>query len=471
MNRIASRFLAAAVASCLPLATLAATPVNPEGLPPFAADKPLPVPAIEKKTLANGLVVWVLPRQGGNPRVDLVLAVRGGDGADEARLPGLQNLMARLLDEGTKTRTAAQVAEELQGLGGSLRAGAGADGITVSASALASHAPALVALLADVARQPAFAAKEVTLAKANALQELKAAEAEPDYQAARALDRVLYGDHAYARMHATEASLAAMDRDALVAAHASRFRPDRSLLVIAGRLDAKAAFALAETSFGSWKGQGEALPDLPRTLPDRPVQRVFVERAGSVQSAIRFGQPGFAAGDKDEFAAAIANTITGGGFASRLFDSLREDKGYTYGAYSAFTILRAGGAFTAEADVRNEVTGAAVGEFQTQFRKLVEEPVGADELERAKRATAGRYLFRNQLQGAVAASLANNWLLGRGPEYLGEFVPKAREVTAEQVQTIAKRWFDPNKLSIVVVGDKAVAPQLEPYGEFAAKPK
>ena len=131
---------------------------------------------------------------------------------------------------------------------------------------------------------------------------------------------------------------------------------------------------------------------------------------------------------------------------------------------------RAGGGFSAEADVRNEVTGAAIGN-SAAVADPVDEVVGAEELERAKRGSAGRYLFRNQLQGAVAASLANNWLLGRPPEYLGEFVGKTSKVTAAQVQAIAKKYFDPEKLSIVVVGDKAVADQLKAFGEFAPQAK
>jgi len=303
------------------------------------------------------------------------------------------------------------------------------------------------------------------------LQALKAAEAEPDYQAGRALDEVVYGDHPYARTRATEASIAATDRAALVAAHRVRFRPDRALLVVAGPVDAERGFALARKAFGGWKGVGEPIADTPPTVLDPPLQRVLIERAGSVQSAVRLGRPAFAAGSGDEIAAAIANAVAGGDFSSRLSQVLREEKGYTYGAYSGFGTNRAGGAFVAEADVRNEVTGAALGEFHTQLQSLVDTPIGDAELERAKRATAGRYLFRNQLQGAVAASLANNWLLGRPPEYLGEFVGRTNQVSAKQVQAIARKYFDPGKLSVVIVGDKAVAGQLKAFGEFAPQAK
>ncbi len=450
---------------------VSAEPVLPKGMPKYGVDKPLPIPAIAKKTLDNGLVVWVLPRRGGNPKVDFVLAVRGGKAADPAERPGMSDLLAGLLEEGTTTRSSIRIAEELQGLGATLGARAGVDGITLAAGGLASGAESLVLLLADVARNADFPASEIELAKGNALQALKAAEAEPDYQAGRALDEVIYGDHPYARTRPTEASILATDRATLRAAHRARFRPDRALLVVAGPVDAKRGFALAEKAFGDWKGVGEPLADTAPTVLDPLLQRVLIERAGSVQSAVRLGRPAFAAGNGDEIPAAIANAVLGGDFSSRLSQVLREEKGYTYGAYSAFGANRAGGAFVAEADVRNEVTGAALGEFRAQMQGLLDAPVADAELERAKRATAGRYLFRNQLQGAVAASLANNWLLGRAPEYLGEFVGKTNAVSAAEVQAIARKYFDPDKLSVVIVGDKAVADQLEAFGEFSSKVK
>lgn len=456
--------LAAATAS-------AAEPFVPKDMPKYGADKPLPVPEIARKTLDNGLAVWVLPRSGGNPKVDFVLVVRGGKAADPTDRPGMSGLLADLLVEGTPTRNSARIAEELQSLGATLAATAGNDGISLRASGLASGAAALGRLVADVARQANFPQGEIELAKGNALQALKAAEAEPDYQAGRAMDEVVYGDHPYARTRPTEASITGTDRAALVAAHAARFRPDRALLVVAGPVTAEQAFALASEAFGSWQGSGEAPADTPAPPADRPLRHVFIERAGSVQSAVRIGRAAFAAGGGDEIAATIANAVLGGDFSSRLSRVLREEKGYTYGAYSGFSANRAGGAFAAEADVRNEVTGDAVAEFRRQMQSLVDTPVDAEELTRAKRSTAGTYLFRNQLQGAVAASLANGWLLGRASEYLGEFVGRTNKVTAEEVQAIAKKYFDPAGLSIVVVGDKAVAGQLAPFGEFGTQSK
>ena len=220
----------------------------------------------------------------------------------------------------------------------------------------------------------------------------------------------------------------------------------------------------------------EAAKDAPEAKADevaapafpRATQYVLVPRSGSVQSAVRIGRPAFDADDDRAIPAALANTILGGGFDSRLMRNLREDKGYTYGAGSSFGLRAKGGAFQAQADVRNEVTGAAIGEFFKEFEQMRTVTVDADELQRAKRFTAGTYLFQNQLQGAVASALASNWVLGRPADYLSRYVDKANAVTAAQVQAVAREFFDPKQQSIVVVGDAAVVEQLKPYGAFGS---
>ncbi|PBS12073.1 peptidase M16 [Lysobacteraceae bacterium NML93-0792] len=454
-------------ASGAPPATALPTEL-PAGLPDYEADRPLPELGLVERHLDNGLTVWIVPRQGGLPKVNYVLAVRGGLASDPQPLPGMSNLLAGLLREGTATRSSVQIAEELQRLGASLSASAGNDGLFVSASGLSSSAQPLAALFADVVRNPAFPENEVQLAKANAAQGLKAMQAQPAYQANRAMGRVLFGDHPYGNTLPTEAGIQGTDIAGLQAAHASRFHPERALLVITGPLDAEAALALADTHFGDWRGQGEAVAEVAAPQAAKAPQFVLVPRENSVQSAVRIGRPAFAADDDRAIPAALANTILGGGFDSRLMRNLREDKGYTYGAGSSFGLRAKGGAFQAQADVRNEVTGAAIGEFFKEFEQMRTVTVDADELQRAKRFTAGTYLFQNQLQGAVASALASNWVLGRPADYLSRYVDKANAVTAAQVQAVAREFFDPKQQSIVVVGDAAVVEQLKPYGAFGS---
>jgi zinc protease len=453
-------------------AAQADTANQPTPMPAYGKDKPIPTPKIARKTLANGLTVWVVPRSG-LPRVDYVLAVRGaGYAADGKARPGFAGLLAGLLNEGTAKRDSRAIAEAAQGMGGSVGAGPSLDGIVVSANALASQAAPMMALLAEVARQPAFPAKEVELAKANALQSLKVAEAQPDFRADRALSKAIYGDHPYGHSDPTAEAINATTGEMLRSAHAQRFRPDRSLLVISGRITAAEAMKLAQKAFGDWKAEGEALPETAAAPTAAKPVRLVLERGGSVQSAVRLGSPGIAANAADQIPLRLASTILGGGFSSRVNTKLREEKGYTYGASAGARMSRVGGSITGGADVRNEVTGAALTEYFSEYRRIGTELVPPAEMEMNKRYVAGGYLLTNQMQRAVAGTLASNWLVGLPPEFLGQFVPLIQKVTPEQVRDVSKKYFAPEQQSIVVVGDKgAVAEQLKAFGEFTVTDK
>jgi zinc protease len=445
---------------------------KPTPMPAYGKDKPVPTPKIVQKTLANGLTVWVVPRAG-LPRVDYVLAVRGaGYAADGKEHPGFAGMLANLLNEGTARRDSRAIAEAAQGMGGSVGAGPSLDGIMVSANALASQAAPMMALLAEVARQPSFPAKEVQLAKANALQSLKAAEAQPRFRAERALNQAVYGDHPYGHSAPTVESINATTGEMLRAAHAQRFRPDRSLLVITGRIKEAEAMKLAQQAFGDWKAQGEALPEIaPAPTAAKPV-RLILERGGSVQSALRLGSPGIASSAAEQVPLRLASEILGGGFSSRVNTNLREEKGYTYGATAGARMSRVGGSIVGGADVRNEVTGAALTEYFNEYRRIGTDLVPAAEMDMNKRYVAGGYLITNQMQRAVAATLASNWVVGLPPEFLGQFVPLIQKVTPEQVRDVSKKYFAPEQQSIVVVGDKgAVGEQLKAFGEFTVTDK
>jgi predicted Zn-dependent peptidase len=449
----------------------AASPA-PAGMPAYGKDKPLPTPHIARKTLANGLQVWVVPRSG-VPRVDMVLAVRdAGYAADDAAHPGFANVMAGLLNEGTAKRDSRAVAEAAQGLGGSVAAGASNDGITVSANALASQAGPMMQLLAEVARTPSFPAKEVALARANALQALRVAETQPRFRAERALSRAIYGEHPYGHTDPTVESINSTTEALLHTEHARRFRPERTLLVITGRIKEADAMKLAQQAFGDWKASAPAPAEPPRAPASVKPVRLLLERGGSVQSTIRLGSPGIAATAADQVPLRLASTILGGGFSSRVNINLREEKGYTYGASAGARLLREGGSIVGGADVRNEVTGAALTEYFKEYKRIGSDLVTPEEMQMHKRYVAGGYLLSNQMQRAVAGTLAGNWLVGLPAEFLAQYVPLIEKVTPEQVRDVSKKYFAPENQSIVVVGDsKAVGEQLKAFGDFTVTDK
>ncbi|MFC0253961.1 M16 family metallopeptidase [Massilia consociata] len=441
-------------------------------MPAYGKDKPIPVPKIAKKTLPNGLVVWFVPRQG-LPRVDYVLAVRGaGFAADSPQTPAFAGMLAGLLNEGTAKRDSRAIAEAAQAMGGEVAGSPTSDGIVVSANALASQAGPMMQLLAEIARTPTFPESEVQLAKANALQSLRVSETQPTFRAERALNRAVYGEHPYGRTTPTVESINAVTQDMLRAEHAKRMRPDRALLVIAGNIKEAEAMKLAQAAFGDWKASGPAPAETASAPGTAKPARILLQRDGSVQSTLRLGSPGIAASAQDQIPLRLASTILGGGFSSRVNTNLREEKGYTYGASAGARMHRAGGAIVGGADVRNEVTGAALNEYFGEYTRIGTELVPTREMEMNKRYVAGGYLLTNQLQRGVANTLAANWLVGLPAEFLGEYVPRIQKVTPEQVRDVSKKYFAPEKQSIVVVGDqKAVGEQLKAFGEFTVTDK
>ena len=469
MNLHGLRSFAACAALTLSGATQAGPGATlPPDLPAFGKDKPLPALEVIRHRLPNGLQVWVVPRKG-LPRVDVVLSVRdAGAAADGLKQPGFAALLAELLTEGSQQRDARAIAQAAQALGGAVSATSGNDGITLNANALASKVGPLLQLVAEVARQPAFADGEVSLAKSNALEALKAASARPGFRADGALGRAIYGDHPYGNSQPTAAAIEAVTPAALRTAHAQRFRPERSLLVIAGRIDPAQALTLARANFGDWRSQGEALPAVAATASSARPQHVLLERPGSVQATLRLGRPGIPASHPDYVPLKVTSGVIGEGFSSRINMNLREEKGYTYGASARSRPYAHGGGITGGADVRNDVTGASLKEFDSEYRRLGSELVPADELKMTQRYIAGSFLVSNQVQGALAATLAQQWLVGLPPEFISEYVQRVQRVDAEQVRAMAKKYFAPEDQTIVVVGDKAaVAEQLKPYGEFS----
>ena len=263
----------------------------PKDLPPFGEDKPLPVPTIAQSKLPNGLTVWVVKRSG-YPRAVVKLAVRGGSAADPKEAPGISDLLADTLKEGTTTRTSRQIAEELQAVGAEIGADEAADAIYVTATGLGSGAPKMLEIVADIVRNPTFPAAEVELAKGNALEGAQGPGVDARVPGrSKALAQAVYGDHPYHVIGATKETLQAATVDQLKKEHARRFRPEGALLVVVGDVDAAAVTAAVNRFFCTWKGTGEA--PAPTPAPPAATSRRFlvVNRPGSVQSQILLGRP------------------------------------------------------------------------------------------------------------------------------------------------------------------------------------
>ncbi|MBX7118466.1 MAG: insulinase family protein [Gemmatimonadaceae bacterium] len=426
----------------VPTTPPAPMPLTPAQFPPFA-----------ETVLANGMRLIVVASQK-QPVVSLTLAVPAGAFYDAAGKAGTAEMVAGLLTKGAGDRTAEQIAATIEGVGGSLSASAGADFLTVSAAVLGNDRPLAFSLVADAVLRPTFPASEIELLRTQTLSALALAKSQPEAIAQRAFARGLYGDHPYGRA-ADEASVKAITRDDLVAFHQARVRPNQALLVVAGAIDTLEARQLAEQAFGAWGGVAGAAP-VTRPAPQRARSEILlVHRPGSVQSNIIVGNTTWMATDARGYALTIANQILGGASDSRLFQILREQKGWTYGAYSGVDRRRGLGAFSATAEVRTEVTDSALVELLAQVRRMGAEAPPADEFERQRQTLVGRFPLQVETADAVAAQVATARLLGLANDYVQTYRQRLAAVTAAQAQAAARQGMRADGALIVVVGDAA----------------
>ena len=429
---------------------LAQFPSNPPAPMPL---QPAQFPPFAETVLANGMRVLVVANAR-QPVLSLTLAVPGGSFYDAGGKSGTAEMVAGLLTKGAGTRSAEQISATIEGVGGSLSASSGPDFMTVSAAVLSNDRRLAFELLADAALRPTFPASEIDLLRKQTLSALALAKAQPASIAGRAFAKGLYGEHPYGRS-ADEASVAAITRDDLAAFHTQRMRPNQALLVIAGAIDTVEARQLAEETFGAWGGVAAGAP-VTRAAPQRArTEILLVHRPGSVQSNIIVGNTTWMATDTRGYAITLANQVLGGASDSRLFQILREQKGWTYGAYSSVARRKGLGTFTATAEVRTEVTDSALVELLAQLRRVGGTPLPTDEFERQKQTLVGRFPLQVETADAVAAQVANARLLGLATDYVQTYRQRLAAVTAEQAQAAARMGMRAEGALIVVVGDGA----------------
>jgi zinc protease len=453
-----------ALAACVPAGPPASPwPVGiPDELPGPLPEQRLAFPDFAEFRLANGLDVIHVPHHV-QPIANLTLYLRTGGADDPAERAGLASMAADLLRQGTETRTAEEISEAIEGVGGSLWTSADADFLTVSSTVLVDDLPLAFDLVADVTRRPTFPADEVTLIVQRTLSGLRAQLGQPGEIARRRFVEEVYGmGHPYGRSP-TPGTVEAIVREDLVALHRTAFRPDAAVLVLAGDVDAATARALAEEHFGDWQPGAAARPALPQPVERGPTRIALVHRPGSVQATIRVGHLGITADEPDFFPLQIMNRVLGGGFTSRLMQRLRDEMGWAYGAGSALTLPRDVGVFSANTEVRTAVADSAVAEILAQLRSLRDEAMDPDEMASAVSYLVGSFPLTIETAGQIAGQIARARLIGRPLEHITEYRERIAQVTPADVTRAARRHVDPDRAVIVVVGDAAeLLPRLEP---------
>jgi zinc protease len=428
--------------------------------------RPLNLPKITEKKLPNGLTVVLAPLPN-VPKMTAILTFRSATTAsDRSAHPGIAQIAASVANEGTDTRTSKQIKEELRSIGGTLSLGSDADSTTMNASALSEFSTRLFDLMSDVAQHPSFPETEVKLAQENTIQQIRAGRADPSFLANERFQKAIFGNHPYGFVVPDEKSISALTQADLKAFVSKYYIPNAAHLIVVGDIDVDKTFAEVEKAFGSWKS-GTVPPDENPPVPQREKRQIyFVNRPGSIQSAIYIGNASIPRKDKDYFAIRTADTIYGGSFYSRLTRNIRETKGYTYSPFSTSNTRAKTGSFMAGAFVRNEVTGPTLLEMFYELDRMRVLPVTDEELSAAKEYSTGNFSVELASQFGLASRINSVYTFDLDKSFINDFRPKIEALTTSDIQKAAAKYFDTYRAAIVIVGDwDKVKDQVTPFGE------
>lgn len=430
---------------------------------PLAAHEAV-FPPYEIRTLPNGMqVVVVLHHE--QPAVSVRLLVRAGAAQDPKGKGGVANLTASLLDQGTTTRSAQQIADQIDFIGGDLGTGAVTDLSFVNVIVMKDSFQVGMELVADVARNPSFAPEEIERQKDQVLSSLRVNADDPGYIADVVFDRLVYGFHPYGLPGSgTELTLAALTRDDLQAFHRQYFVPNNMLLAIVGDVTSDEAFAAAQKAFGAWP-RG-TLPTANPTEPPPSARRiVIIDKPDAVQTSIRVGQLAIPRKHPDYMAWDLAVKILGGEGANRLHQVLRSQYGLTYGAEAGAEARKDAGDFVAQTDTRTDTTGQALRLMIDEFARLARERVGERELADAQAYLSGSFPLTIETPDQIATQVLNVLFFDLPVSEIGSFRERVLAVTPDDVQRVARQYVKPDRLSIVLVGNaRAFASQLIELG-------
>ena len=434
-------------------------PVNPETLR-------VKLPRPQEAVLSNGLRIYLLEDRK-LPTFNLYFVVKGGGLADPPEKRGVAMVTASLLREGTKERTSREIAEQLATLGSSMSASAspssGESGVSVSG--LSDKLDETLAIAADVLLNPAFPQAELDKFKARFASQLEYQRSMPSFIAQEQFLSAVYDKHPGSLIVPPEEVIAALKPADLAAYHSTIYRPNNTFVLAHGDVSLKELTTKLERALGAWEKGTIPQVKLPELPPPAKARVFVVDRPGSVQTSLRVGALGIERKSDDYFAMIVMNHILGGGPASRLFMNLREDKGYTYGASSTVTGSTFPGFVAAVTDVRTEVTEGAMRELMKEFKRLAEEPVSKQELDNAKRALVGRFALSLDSPQALLSNLATQKIYGFPDDYWDTYPMHVDAVTTRDIQRVAKKYYAPNRLQFVAVGDaSSMREALEQYG-------
>ncbi|MBS1820283.1 MAG: insulinase family protein [Acidobacteria bacterium] len=430
---------------------------------PLAA-RPWTFPAYEIRTLDNGLqVVAVLHHE--QPVISMRMIVRAGAAQDPREKLGVANLVASLLDQGSGARSAREVQDEIDYMGGSMSAGTGTDLTYANVLVMKDGFEPGLRILSDMVRRPTFASEEIDRQRQQVLSTLRVNVESPEYIADAVFDRMVYGFHPYGLpQNGTADSVTSITRDDLVRFHGSYFVPNNAILAVVGDITADEAFGMVRKVFGDW--QKRDLPPTQFVAPPDPMRRVIVvNKPDAVQTEVRAGHIGVKRNHQDYMALNLALRILGGEGANRLHQVLRTERGLTYGAKAEMDALLEAGDFEASTNTRSDATGEVLRLMVDEFWKLQRERVGERELGGVQAYMSGSFPITIETPDGIATQVLNVLFYGLPIEQLQSYRERVSAVRPDDIERVSRYYLRPERLSIVLVGNaSAFLSQLKGLG-------
>ncbi|HEY0051595.1 MAG TPA: pitrilysin family protein [Pyrinomonadaceae bacterium] len=427
-------------------------------MPPApSAPRPVQIPAVQEKSLSNGMTIAVVERRN-VPLVTIQFLVKSGAESEAAGKAGLANMTAALLTKGTKTRTATQIAEEMEFLGGSITAGAGWNNSTVTVTAMSDKIDAAMAILADVVLNPAFKQEEIDLLKSQTLDNLTYNLKQPGFLASYVASRYSFGEHPAG---GTPASLKAISREDITNFHSGSYGTSLSVLIFTGDITAARAEAIAKKYFGSWNNKTTYKLAPSSSAPvksDTLLKRILVvDLPNSGQAAVSYSKKLQGASRLENnyyYPASVLNSLLGGGYSSRLNQEIRIKRGLSYGAGSGFVWRRDKSNFGTRTQTKNESAAIVAELVLAEIKKLTESSIEDVELNPRKSVLTGNFSRNLETTGGLAAQIAELYSFGLRPSQLNDYMNSVQTVSDKQIREFAGGNLTGG--DVIIVGDYAV---------------
>jgi zinc protease len=444
------------------LTTVPAVAQQKEAPPRPGTPKDIKLPLKRTFTLENGMRVSLVPF-GNVPKAALQLNVLAGTINETADQVWMSQVVAELMEEGTKTRSGAQLASDAASMGGSLSVSAGPDYTTISGEVLSERAPGMARLIADVAINSTLPESELPRVKANLARNVAIGKTVPQNVADEKFQQVLYGDHPYGRTWPRDGQLESYTINQARQFYRDNFGAQRAHLIVVGVFNQAETERAIRESFGGWT-RGSLPVNIP--VPPAPTQRslALIDRPDAPQSTINLGLRIPQPSSEDYIPIRVTDYLLGGSFGSRITTNIREDKGYTYSPYSFTSARKQATHWEQAADVTTKDTGASLKEIFAEIDRLSKTAPPADEVRSIQNQMAGIFSLQTSSRTGIVGRLTFADIHGVGDAYLNNFVKNIMSVTPEDVRRMTATYLRPERMTLVVVGDKkTVEAQLAPY--------